>query len=707
MATGKVKNNRSSTKPRISIRTKILVSFLAVSLIAVGIISFFALRNMSVLGNTARQNSISLGESALAESIAALEDSGRRIIKLQAVVVANEVRNFIARHPESTISDLFQNEQLRKIAVQTVGQTGRTMVYDVNGTIHFHADSEMVGDNVGQIAQKVPQLQTIFESSFTGEAAGYYDWEDTNGNIRAKYLYCVPVEGTPLIVAAATFIDEFSRPAEETESKITTAVLAITRYIDRQMDVAQWTFMVIIICMLAIIATLTSFMARTITEPIRALTRGAEIIAKGKLDHSIEVNTGDEIDQLAKQFNTMTVALKESYENLEQKVEDRTRQERQRAEQLRTINEISRKISSIINLDELLPYVANLLSQTFNYHNVNIFLFEPSSGKLILKEICLSGYKGVIPLEVPLEMGEEGVVAWVAQTGEPLLVNDVSKEPRYQFIEELRTTQSELAVPVKIGDKILGVLDIESNELDAFSEADLFTAQTLADQLAVAIDNARLYQETSQMAMMEERNRMAREIHDTLAQGFTGIILQLEAAEQALDGEASEVLSHLNKARSLARGSLNEARRSVWNLRSEALEQTSLIEALRQEVGRFAQASNIKARFDVSEHRRNLPLDVETALLRICQEGLANVRKHAKASEVKVELTFDKSDVTLTIRDNGVGFKTKSVSSVSTGKHRGFGLISMQERVRNLGGTFEVQSERSRGTLLNVVIPVM
>lgn len=695
-----------SFKIKNSIRTKILVSFLAVSLVAVGVISIFALRNMVIVGDTARQNSISLGESAVSESIAALEDSGRRIIQLRATVVAKDVQLFIEQHPELSTSQLLQNEQLRKMAVQPVGQTGNTMVYDRNGVIYFHADPKLVGAKIDQISAGIPEFRSILESSLSGEAAGYYDVEDDSGNIRAKYLYSVPVERTVLLVAAITYIDEFSRPAAETESRITAAVLATTRYIQRQMDLAQWTFIIIILSMIVIIATMSSFIARTITEPIVALTKGSEVIAKGDLNYKIAVRTGDEIEKLAEQFNTMTSTLKESYSNLEQKVADRTRREHQRAEQLRTINEISRKISSIINLDELLPYVANLLRETFSYHNVNIFLFEPDSGRLILKAICLSGYKGVIPLEVPLEMGEEGLVAWVAQTGEPLLVNDVSNEPRYRFIEELSGTKSELAVAIKVKDKILGVLDIESMELDAFNETDLFTAQTLADQLAVAIENARLYQETSQMAVMEERNRMAREIHDTLAQGFTGIILQLEAAEQALEDNTSDALKHLNRARSLARGSLNEARRSVWNLRPEALERLSLVEALRQEVGRFAQSSNMKARFEVSDNTRELPLDVETALLRICQESLANVKKYAGATEVKVDLAFDKSNVTLTVRDNGVGFKTNETAG-SNAEHHGFGLISMQERARNLGGTFEVQSEEEQGTMVKIGIPVM
>ena len=690
---------------RFGITAKILVSFLAVSIISVGVISIFALRNMSMVGNTARQNSINLGESAVAENIAALQDAGRRIIRLQARVVAAEVKNFIDRNPDMDVYELVENEDLKKVAVQPVGNTGHTMVFASNGVIYFQQDPDMVGATIDQLAQGVPQLLNIFNSSVNGEAAGYYDWEDENGNIRPQYMYIYPVGGTNLLVAANTYIDEFSRPAEETESSITAAVLNTTRYIDNQMTIAQWTFIIVIACMIAIIITLATFMARTITEPIMALTRGSEVIARGDLDHRIELNTTDEIGKLAEQFNVMTFALKESRANLEQKVEDRTKQERQRAEQLRTINEISQKISSIIKLEDLLPYVANLLRQTFYYHNVNIFLFEPNSGKLVLKAICLSGYQGLIPLDVPLEMGEEGIVAWVAQTGEPLLANDVAKEPRYSYIEELNETKSELAVSIKIGDRIMGVLDIESENLDAFSDADLFTAQTLADQLGIAIENARLYKETGQMAVMEERNRMAREIHDTLAQGFTGIILQLEAAEQALSNN-NDVLQHLNKARSLARGSLNEARRSVWDLRPKALEQLSLTEALRQEAGSFTTSTNIKTRVDISEKTKSLPPEVETAILRVCQEALNNIRKHAKATEVRLALAFNESDVTLTVRDNGVGLKTGRVKG-DKGDHKGFGLISMQERARNVGGKFEVQSEKGKGTLIQVTIPTM
>ena len=686
------------------LRAKILIPFLALSFISLGVISSLSLRSIYQISYVVRENSVTMGEEVERQSIAALEDLGRRLIQRRALNVSNEIRLFMRYHPNATISELKDSGELADIAVQRVGLTGYTMVYDKTGAVYFHNDPKLVGVNLLKVGGEPVYFSSILERSFEGEASGYYDWEDDKGEVRAKYMHCIPVEGTDLVVAASTYIDEYSAPVEDLLDQITAVVLATNQYIDEEVRKAQLMLIIVFGGMILIATGVIFLLSRAITRPILALTKGAEVIAKGELDYNIEADTGDEIQLLAEQFNDMAKALKESYTDLERKVEDRTRRERQRAEQLRTINEVGRKISSIVKLDELLPYVGNLLRETFHYYNVNIFLLEPSSGKLALKALCLSGQKSVIPVGVPLEVDQESIVGWVAQTGEPILANDVSENPRYRAVEALRETKSELAVPVRIGGKVIGVLDIESIEVDAFGEADLFTAQTLADQLAVAIENARLYEETRQIAVMEERNRMAREIHDTLAQGFSGIILQLEAAEQTLGGEASAAERHLNQARSLARKSLAEARRSVWNLRPQALEQVSLVEALKQEADKFSQSVGVSAKFNVFGVRRDLQPDLETVLLRIGQESLTNVRKHAKATEVEINLTFDEAAVEMSIRDNGVGFK--SVAASGDEKKRGaFGLISMRERARGLGGMLEVQSRRGKGTLVRVVIP--
>jgi nitrate/nitrite-specific signal transduction histidine kinase len=692
---------------RLGIRSKILIFFLALSLISLGVISLLAFRTISQISFLVKQNSTTMGDEVTRQSIAALEDLGRRLIQRRALNVANEMEIFIRYRPGLSGSDLKTNSELKGIAVQSVGQTGSTMVYDKTGTVYFASDPNLVGVNLLKVGGEPVYYASIVERSFRGEASGYYDWTDPKGEVRKKYMHCIPVEGTDLIVAASTYIDEYSAPAETLEADIASTVLDTTQYIDEQVQKTQWIFTGVFSGMILLATAVIFLLAGAITRPILALTKGAEVIAKGELDYNIKAETGDEIQQLAEQFNDMAKALKESYTGLEQKVAERTKQERQRAEQLRTINEVSRKISSIVKLDELLPYVGNLLRETFHYYNVNIYLLEPSSGTLTLKALCLSGQKGVIPIGVPLEVDEESIVGWVAQTGEPIIANDVSEDPRYRAIEALRDTRSELAVPVKIGNNVIGVLDIESTEADAFGEADLFTTQTLADQLAVAIDNARLYDETRQIAVMEERNRMAREIHDTLAQGFSGIILQLEAAEQALGSDLPALQRHLNQARNLARKSLAEARRSVWNLRPQALEQRPLSDALKQEVDRFSQSTGVSVKFDILGDRRDLPPEIEAGILRIFQESMTNVRKHAKATEVEVNLTFDESAAELTVRDNGVGFKPKVSGDGGKGKKKRdtFGLISMRERARGLGGTFEVQSRIGKGTLVRIVVP--
>ena len=575
-------------------------------------------------------------------------------------------------------------------------------------------------------------------------------------------------------------------------------------------------------------------------RPIRNFARGADRIAAGDFDHRIETDTDRELRGLAEQFNAMAGALRDSYADLEHRVEVRTEENRQlyveaeqRAAQLSELNaravavaDVAARVSSILDIDELLTYVTGLLHETFGYHTVYVFLFEPETGALVARAGA-SAQKHMPPAGYRIEPGE-GINGWVAESGEPALVNDVTSDPRRKFVPELEETRSQLSVPITSGDEVLGVIGIEHITVNAFDETDLFTARTLADQLAVALDNARskesidvlneimriavssldiaqtfdavreqvwelidddrlsidlrpsddedselmafaaaghgyleleavipvespqgevirtgravlrthfpedsvypvefefagrhtlrsfmfvplrskgavigslnfaslrpgryagkelqiaqqiadhlavivehtlLEEESRDVAVLAERNRMAREIHDTLAQGFTGIVLQLEAAEQAHEQAAgahdhgavqAELTEHLGRAKDLARDSLNEARRSVWDLAPRALDAQPLAGAIEREVRRFADGGSERASFSLSGEPPTLPPPIETALLRICQESLANVRRHAHASEVSVELEFTASAIRLRIGDDGEGFQ--------------------------------------------------
>ncbi|MCZ6673181.1 MAG: PAS domain S-box protein [Verrucomicrobia bacterium] len=214
-----------------------------------------------------------------------------------------------------------------------------------------------------------------------------------------------------------------------------------------------------------------------------------------------------------------------------------------------------------------------------------------------------------------------------------------------------------------------------------------------------------LLQQTRELAVLEERNRMAREIHDTMAQGFTGIVLQMEAAEQIMEDSTGALAERLNRARALAREGLQEARRSVWGLMPQALERLPFDAALQEEVRRFDAEGQEKTAFNQSGKRRELPPDVQTVLLRICQESLINVRRHAEAKEVSVNLEYHPQEVLLSVQDNGVGFDPATVQNEKRGVS--FGLIGMRQRAEQLEAQLVVESTKNKGTLVQLTIPTL
>ena len=376
--------------------------------------------------------------------------------------------------------------------------------------------------------------------------------------------------------------------------------------------------------------------------------------------------------------------------------------EQRRGGQMRAINDVAVSISSVSALDELLPNVAGLVRETFGYHAVSTYLSDQASEYVALQS-TIGHPEGVMKPGFKLKIGEQGLIGWVAATGETFLANDVSIEPRYYLEHGWRHIKAELVVPIKQGDTVLGVLDIESTEVNAFDEIDVETVETLANQLAVAIENAYLFKQTREIAVIEERNRMAREIHDTLAQGFTGIVLQLEAGEQALDESPADVEGHLAIAKKLARECLQEARRSVWNLLPQALEQMALDVALQEEIRRFESEGLESASFAIEGEKRELSAEVQAALLRICQQSLANIRQHASATQVSVVLVFENSTVHLKVQDNGVGFEPDAPRELADG--RGFGMPGMNQRASLLRGSLLVTSQPGQGTSIEVTIP--
>jgi signal transduction histidine kinase len=259
-----------------------------------------------------------------------------------------------------------------------------------------------------------------------------------------------------------------------------------------------------------------------------------------------------------------------------------------------------------------------------------------------------------------------------------------------------------LGIPLILADKAIGAIVVRFAELRQFGSVELEMAQGLAQQATLALQLTRLAEQARKAAITEERNRMAREIHDTLAQGFTGILIQLQAAKQVLNGSDHDATQHLESAIALARAGLTEARRSVQGLRPQLLRDGNITTALDQLVRQLGSDSVVRINF--SSHGDAQPPmspDIESNLLRISQEAITNAMKHSGANQINVRLSAGPEAVQLAIEDNGTGFDPH-VSTLS----RGFGLISMQERADRIGGDLTILTKPNAGTKVHLLLPI-
>jgi two-component system NarL family sensor kinase len=254
------------------------------------------------------------------------------------------------------------------------------------------------------------------------------------------------------------------------------------------------------------------------------------------------------------------------------------------------------------------------------------------------------------------------------------------------------------SIPLYAHGRKLGVLNVASSDWRGLSSEDLRLLDTVGDMLAIAIERAQLFESSTQLGALIERNRLAREIHDTLAQGLTAAALQLESADAVLETGTSpdQVREAVRQALSLTRANLEETRRSVMDLRATPLEGRTLPEALERLTGEIG----LQIQYSTFGDKRPLPPSVEVGLYRIAQEALANVQQHAQANRVQVQLELRSADVRLVVEDNGDGFDPENVPV----DH--YGLIGINERVKLLDGQLRLESSPGSGTRLEVLVPI-
>src|SRR5213593_71370 len=358
--------------------------------------------------------------------------------------------------------------------------------------------------------------------------------------------------------------------------------------------------------------------------------------------------------------------------------------------------------------DKFLGQMLSTIGRLLGAQSVILWLLDESNDALVLRAWAegtnfAKGDPEHPFIKHPSSWKEDPGLRELFFSGAPVACEDVEHDPftSNDLREYLKAggTKKFLRIPTLVGGRVKGFIGIRHGDRPPYRPEEIELAQALAHQAMLAIQLNESAEQSRQSAVLEERNRMARDIHDTLAQGFTGVIVQLESAEDAMACcRRKEANEHLRRASELARRSLNEARRSVHALRPEALQRDNFWEALKGIVKNTTAGTNLHTRFELRGKLRELPLVWEENLLHIGQEALTNALKYARPRNFETRLICNTKQLRLELRDDGGGFKIN-------GRHDGFGLAGMRERVEQMGGQLKVTSSRGKGTKVIVTLP--
>jgi signal transduction histidine kinase len=297
----------------------------------------------------------------------------------------------------------------------------------------------------------------------------------------------------------------------------------------------------------------------------------------------------------------------------------------------------------------------------------------------------------------------EGIAGQVAVSGEPVVVED-SRTHAYGTMRDLMESEgirASMHIPIEIGDPVQGVFTVDYTRPWAFDREDQRLFLALAQRAALAIRNARLHEQAQQVAMLEERQRLARELHDSVTQSLYSLtFLTAAGRELARVGEMERAEHHLARIEETIQQALKEMRLLVHELRPPVLKREGLMGALHQRLDAIERRAGVRAHL-IAEAAVELPLGVEKELYSIAQEALNNALKHAAATSVTIYLRAEGERVELEIVDNGRGFDLHVVSDQG-----GLGLSTMRERAQHLGGSLEILSRPGEGTRVRVVISI-
>ena len=372
---------------------------------------------------------------------------------------------------------------------------------------------------------------------------------------------------------------------------------------------------------------------------------------------------------------------------------------KQRNRELSILNAIAHALNQSVNLDQALETALEKVAALLGLSTSWIWLMHEDT-----HQPYLAAAQNLPPVlrDNPNKMGGWCYCLDTYQKGDlkgAANVNVVACSRLKGLVEGTDGLQYHASIPLYAQDKKVGVLNVGSVKWRELSDEDLRLLNTVGDLMSIAIERARLYEKSVEIGAVDERFRLARELHDTLGQNLVAILMRLETLDALLDGNTDrKILSEtVRDAIALARDNLEDARRAVLDLRAAPLENRTLIEALETLGQNIGGAARVRVK-SIGEHP--LSVRIEASLYRMAQEALNNIAQHADAKTVLIELTSTPQYVQLAVEDDGRGFDPENV------REDRYGLIGLNERAHLLGGSFAIESATDRGTRLEIHIPL-
>jgi two-component system nitrate/nitrite sensor histidine kinase NarX len=427
----------------------------------------------------------------------------------------------------------------------------------------------------------------------------------------------------------------------------------------------------------------TVYGVRYITDPIEKLIQAAKRMTAGEFKQRIEVNTGDEIEELADQFNLMSEELDESYSSLEKKVADRTRE-------LAILNSIISVASHSLEIQEILEDALNKTVEQMGFEAGAAFRFEAGPTATLLV-----AHRGIEPA-VAIELMNRYVIT--SQRDAEAYPKEVTTLGIENFQdEELKDRLSQFGfqllvyIPLSTKGRALGFFLLGKPAPSQLSPEELALLSSIGRHVGVAMENARLYEQAEQTAIAGERSRLARELHDAVTQTLFSASLIADVLPKIWERDPEEGMHNLEELRQLTRGALAEMRTMLLEMRPEALERADLKTLLTQLADAFV--GRVRIPVDLEIHGDARPAqEVKIVFYRVAQEALNNIAKHSGARQVELHLDCQPGQMSLLIKDDGLGFDPGSIPS----DHLGMGI--MRERAASIRASLQIESQIGQGT---------